>query len=629
VLLSLANDAPQGLADSYFERFGAQKVLERLRALDEQARNKGLASIDPRDPLARVGMETAGSGKVAKNCLGVFSLAWQVEKHAEWVKQIEAEAAGLRAGIQDAHHVPLRFLIWVGMGGSAEDKAMYCATGLLKHGPRCYVLDSTDPAKLKSILEDIERRHGLSITSILRSTLVVAMAMGMTSYEPVVNLQMLANLYDRYRIDSRGHFVYMTLDGSLLDEFAKERGYQRVELQPDGANTTAGRHSGPLTRGSLYPLALARVDLRSWLQGAILSEKNIHTAWRLASFLHAQGESGRDKVTLLLPKHWAGAAVWTKQDFEESLGKSEDLGLKIIPCPRPRLANFRSPRDPRQDRVFLAINVKGAEGPDPAKIGLLRRAGYPVALVTLPRGAVLSTYMQFIHYTVFGVAWLRGMNFVTQPSVELYKSISRGIYDEAQRCGGAAHTSSWKHMVSSPRQATFRGALTLHYDRLHLDTGENGQPAPQVYAAILKKLAAARSVEYGELTFFGDTRYSPAGIAVKRTLGRAADELFERRLNMPADVYEGPAMNHSYHEMIIGHGRCFSTVLLSQKQEQLAPARYAPDYHVAQFLATQAALAERGRPVVAITVKDLGDASLRALDEFFRRAAACLKPGRF
>jgi len=35
-------------------------------------------------------------------------------------------------------------------------------------------------------------------------------------------------------------------------------------------------------------------------------------------------------VTLALPKPWAGAALWTKQDFEESLGKSEEIGLKIV-----------------------------------------------------------------------------------------------------------------------------------------------------------------------------------------------------------------------------------------------------------------------------------------------------------
>ena len=86
-------------------------------------------------------------------------------------------------------------------------------------------------------------------------------------------------------------------------------------------------------------------------------------------------------------------------------------------------------------------------------------------------------------------------------------------------------------------------------------------------------------------------------------------------------------MNHSYHEMIIGHGRCFSTVLLSEKSERLVAADYTADYHKAQFLATQMALAERGRRVVAITVKDLEPATLAGLDEFFRQAAAHIKSG--
>jgi len=79
-------------------------------------------------------------------------------------------------------------------------------------------------------------------------------------------------------------------------------------------------------------------------------------------------------------------------------------------------------------------------------------------------------------------------------------------------------------------------------------------------------------------------------------------------------------MNHSYHEMIIGHGKCFSTVLISARPETIPDAGYDADYHRAQFLATQMALAQRGRAVVAITLKDLDERTLAALDEFFRQA---------
>jgi len=69
---------------------------------------------------------------------------------------VVAELDEIKAAIRKTHGAKLRFLIWAGMGGSAEDKSMYNAVGLLKRGPRVYVLDSTDPAKLKSILADIE-----------------------------------------------------------------------------------------------------------------------------------------------------------------------------------------------------------------------------------------------------------------------------------------------------------------------------------------------------------------------------------------------------------------------------------------------------------------------------------------
>ncbi len=624
MLLSLYHDAPS--VRVFAERFSKEKTLERLKALDSRTRRKGMDALEPsRNELITIGSEINGAGQVTKNSYGVLNLSWQVPQHPEWPEKIANEVEEVRWRIKEAHKVPLRFLIWAGMGGSAEDKSTYFAAGLLRRGPRCYVLDSTDPAKLKAILEDMTARSGLSLTEALKSTLVVGMAMGMTSYEPVVNLEKLFNLYEKCRIDSRPNFLYMTLPGSLLDGFAGQRGYRKVELQPDEANTTAGRHSSPLTRGSLYPLALAKTDLRAWMDATVLTSDEIYTAWKLAAFLHAEGLEGRDKVTLLLPKPWTGAAVWTKQDFEESLGKSEEIGIKIVIGEKVKLANYRPPKDPVQSRAFFAVQIKGIDGNESQKIAALRRAGYPIAVLTFDRGTLLSKYMQFVHYVVFGMARLRGMNFVTQPSVELYKSITNRLHAEAENAGSIEKTKEWLYMRNSPQQARWRGGITLHYDRLQLDGEPQGKTAPAVYASILHKLAASGRIEYGELTFFGDTRYSPQGRSVRKVLDRSGDRLFRSQMKMPVDVYEGPAMNHSYHEMIIGHGRCFSTVMLSEKSESLAEAGYTAGYHRAQFLATQLALAERGRAVVAITMKDLEPATVACLEEFFKQAAAALK----
>ena len=414
----------------------------------------------------------------------------------------------------------------------------------------------------------------------------------------------------------------------MLDKFAAPRGYRRVELQLDGGNTTAGRHSAPLTRGSLYPLGWAGVALGEWIRGASLSDAQVRTAFRLAAFLQQQGLAGRDKVTLALSPSLAGAALWTKQDFEESLGKSEQLGIKIVIGEPLRMADYRAPRDPRQDRVFLLVERKGEPVLDRQKGGLLRRSGYPLARVTLSAEAPLSQYLQFIHYVVFALGWLREMNFVTQPSVELYKSITNTLFQNSVFQGGIANTAEWKRLHDSSRQIRWRSGVALHYDRLPCGFNLSERDAASAYAALLHQLAVSGVVEYGELTFFGDTRYNAAGKKLRRVLDRAASSLFRDGLKMPADVYEGPAMNHSYHEMVIGHGRCLSTVLISEKAESIPEAGYSADYHRAQFLATQMALEQRGRLVVSVTLRDLSEASLKALDEFFHQAATQVKKAR-
>ena len=163
----------------------------------------------------------------------------------------------------------------------------------------------------------------------------------------------------------------------------------------------------------------------------------------------------------------------------------------------------------------------------------------------------------------------------------------------------------------------------MYYDTVDAEAG-SGDGAAR-YASLVRQLQTNRSVEYGELTFFGDLRLGSAGRAMRTVLERAADRVFRRALRLPVDVYEGPAMNHSYHEMIIGHGRCFSTVLLSRKQESIRSLDYTSEYHVSQFLATRMALARRGRPVVAIVINDLSEKTRAAVDEFFAAVAGHLK----
>ena len=616
-------------ANPGFDRLRSESVLERVRVVDARAREMGLASLKPTtDNLISIGMEVNGTGTVTKNGFGVLNLPWQAEEHPEWADGVLQEVLEIRAAIRRDHDVRLRYLIWAGMGGSAEDKAFYQAAGLLRKGVRVYILDSTDPAKLRAILDDIVARERRPLKEALRKTLVVGMAMGMTSYEPVLNLEVLDALYQKLRVSSRSNFIYMTLPDSILDRFGRRRGFRRIELQLDNDNTTAGRHSGPLTRGSLYPLALAGCDLSLWIRAAMLNQEEVSAALELAGFLQANALAGRDKLTLFLPREWHGGGVWTKQDFEESLGKSENIGIKIVIGEKIRPLNYFSPKEAAQDRCFLVVNARGLQNPDAAKVSRLRRAGYPLAVLRLHGESAVARYMQSIHYTVLGLAYLRNMNFVTQPSVELYKTIAGEIHTEAKKVGGAVRTEAWRKATEGACSIRWRGGLTIHLGALrHVKAVsdeqlrcENGNAAA-IYAAVLRSLIDEGRVSYGELTYFGDARYDSSGKALLRVLNQAAENTFRSRLKMPADVYEGPAMNHSYHEMIIGYGRGFSTVLLSEKPANFKRVDYPADYHYAQWLATQEALARRGRAVAGITIRDLSERSRQTVKEFFSEVA--------
>jgi glucose-6-phosphate isomerase len=615
--------------DGHYQALVRDRVLDRARRLARVCRDQGLQVLKPSlDPLIQIGMEVSPEGKVTKNSLGVLDLSWQVPDHPEWPAMVRREAEEIRAGIREAHGVELRQVIWAGMGGSAEDKAMYQALGLLRSVP-VYLLDSTDPSKLEAILRLIARRSPLR--QALRQTLVVGMAMGMTSYEPVLNLEKLHLLYRKHGIPSTANFLYMTLPLSLLDRFAGPRGYRRVELQLDNQNSTAGRHSGPLTRGSLYPLALNDTDLDAWMTAVVLSEEEIQDAFRLAGFLHGNGLDSRDKVTLLLPREWAGAGIWIKQDFEESLGKSQDLGIKILPTVALRAGGRKPVRDARQDQVFWAIRVAGCEMGSAATVRGLRQQGYPLAVLELGGETPLPRFMQWVHYVVFGLGCLREMNFVTQPSVELYKEIANRLYSQARKTGGMERTPEWRLLRRTPYRASAAGEITIYYDSLIeaglLPPGDlppRSAGAAEIFAALLARLHRAQMIEYTELTFYGDLRYRPEGRRLRRLLEAAAESTFEEVLGLPADVYEGPAMNHSYHEMIIGHGRCFSTVILTRQQSSLGSIGYRADYHRAQWLATKLALQRRGRAVVALLLPDLSTGSRRALKTFFQQVARAL-----
>ena len=196
---------------------------------------------------------------------------------------------------------------------------------------------------------------------------------GMTSYEPVVNLEKLATLYERHKIDSAAELPLHDAAGLAAGSVRRRRA--ATAASSSNSTATTPPPDGTAAADARQPVSAGLV--RGWICAAgstrhVLSARSrLHTAWKLSAFLHTQGLAGRDKITLLLPKVWAGAALWTKQDFEESLGKSEEHRHQDRDRREGRSCRTSArPRIRAQDRCFWPFRSKGRPNPEAQKITL-------------------------------------------------------------------------------------------------------------------------------------------------------------------------------------------------------------------------------------------------------------------
>lgn len=228
-----------------------------------------------------------------------------------------------------------------------------------------YPLDSTDPAALNDIVRQIaaakklllpqgeERSNPTFLRTLLNDVMMVGVAMGMTSEEPITHLEWFTDLLNQAGLRPAKHLLVMTLPGSYLDRFARELQVPSRPLQPDGSTGTGGRMSAPATRVFLLPAALYLTTsfphqpglLRQVLQRAwddynldlATSHPAEHPYVQLAVALSAASREGACRLLLAMPDGWQILISWLEQLMEESLGKGgkgvvvfDDQTLNII-----------------------------------------------------------------------------------------------------------------------------------------------------------------------------------------------------------------------------------------------------------------------------------------------------------
>lgn len=313
------------------------------------------------------------------------------------------------------------------MGGSSLCPDVLQRTfGRIRGYPELHVLDSTDPAQIRSM----EARVDLS------KTLFIVSSKSGTTLEP--------NILEDYFYDRLGHavgeaeiakhFIVVTDPGSALQKVAEAKGFARVFF---GVRGIGGRYSA-LSNFGLVPAAVMGVDVPRFLErtaimahacgSCVPPEQNPGVL--LGAILGASARSGRDKVTLVASPGVSQLGGWLEQLLAESTGKA---GKGIIPIDQEPLG---AAEVYGTDRLFIHLRLDDApDAEQDAAIAALEAAGHPVVRIAL--GEAHDLGQEFFRWEIAtAVAGaVIGIDPFDQPDVEASKVAARELTDAYEKTG--------------------------------------------------------------------------------------------------------------------------------------------------------------------------------------------------
>ena len=364
-------------------------------------------------------------------------------------------------------------VLLLGMGGSSLcPEVISKSFGKIEGFPELHVLDSTDPAQVKSFENKID----------LANTLFIVSSKSGTTLEPNIFKQyFFARTKEVVGEDQAGsRFIAVTDPGSKLRQEAERDRFRKIFL---GVATIGGRYSA-LSDFGLVPAAAAGIDVAKFLDhtnamvkacGADVSPKN-NPGVILGAVLGTAHKRGRDKLTVIASPEIYDLGAWLEQLIAESTGKN---GHGIIPVDREATGPLEVYGD---DRVFVYLRSDTAADPSQdAAIAELETAGHP--LISISVADVYDLGQEFFRWEIAtAVAGaIIGINPFDQPDVEASKIATRKLTDKYEQTGslpgeapffeteGVKLFANEENAAALQKAATERsldGYLKAHLDRL-------------------------------------------------------------------------------------------------------------------------------------------------------------------
>jgi transaldolase/glucose-6-phosphate isomerase len=385
------------------------------------------------------------------------------ERQIESVDALTEIAADIKkAAFKDA--------LLLGMGGSSLcPEVLRLTFGKASGYPELHVLDSTDPAQIKSIEESVD----------LASTICIVSSKSGSTLEP--------NIYKQYFFDRvkakvsekevGNRFIAITDPGSKMQRVAEKDKFRKIFM---GVPSIGGRYSA-LSNFGMVPAAMMGIDVLKFLKNTqemveacgADTDVSANPGVILGTILGIAANQGRDKITIITSPGIFDLGAWLEQLLAESTGKS---GKGIIPVDRERLAK---PDAYGTDRVFAYLRLESdPDGDQSAEVEALAEAGNPVVRIVLPD--IYNLGQEFFRWEIAtAVAGaLIGINAFNQPDVEASKAETRKLTTEYESSGklpaespfftgdGAKLYADVKNVAELKGGGTLTGFLKKHLSRI-------------------------------------------------------------------------------------------------------------------------------------------------------------------
>ncbi len=361
-----------------------------------------------------------------------------------------------------------RHVVLLGMGGSSLAPEVLAETFGPQAGfPRLIVLDSTDPARIRQVEEQI---------SLPDSLFIVASKSGGT----IETMSLYRHFYQATGAAGE-QFIAITDAGSQLEQIAQEQGFREIFINPADIG---GRYSA-LSYFGMVPAALIGLDLSGlWASADTMMAANresipsqYHPGLLLGAVIGALAKEGRDKITIYTTESLASFGNWAEQLLAESLGKEGKGALPVVG------ATVGLPHDYVTDRLFVYLRVDNDAdvAENDAAVRVLREAGHPRLTIRLENPlAIAGEFFRWEYATAIAGAMLQ-LNPFDEPNVTEAKEATKTLLQIYQREG----------KLPTEQASLTRAGLQLYSDEATLEPlrvlcrqhGFDGDDALQVIAA--------------------------------------------------------------------------------------------------------------------------------------------------